>query len=154
MISEQRIEAMKTHLQSKPLLVVAAAAILCFNAFILLVWWVLIPSDVQSNGAQIFLMIVWITVGWAIFNGHGWVRYAMITMTGVFVGEIINAREPMIEFFMAMSFDEKITKFLCVGCIGLLFTPAANKWYATERAARKAAESKNPNEKATTENVG
>ena len=142
--------AMKNLMNSRPRLVSIASSILAVNALILLIWWVFSPNGIQSNGAQMFFMIVWLTVSYAIYCGQGWVRYALIFMTVVFIGEMFNSRDPFFQFFAAMSVDEKLTKMLCVGCIVLLFTPEANQWFKSTRATRKSIENAHKSQSSTT----
>ena len=143
-------ETMKNLMNSRPRLVSSASSILAVNALLLLIWWVFSPSGIQSNGAQMFFMVVWLAVSYAIYYGQGWVRYALIFMTVVFVGEMFNAREPFFEFFAAMSLDEKLTKILCLGCIVLLFTKESNQWFKSTRATRKSIENAHKSQSSTT----
>lgn len=150
MDSDSFEDTMKNLLNARPRLVLIASSILAANALILLIWWVFSPTGIQSNGVQVFFMIVWLAVSYAIYYGQGWVRYALIFLTVVFVGEMFNARESFFEFFAAMSFDEKLTKLLCVGCIVLLFTKESNQWYKSTRATRKSIENAHKSQNSTT----
>lgn len=125
--------------KDKPQLVKVVAALLVFNSALLLFWWFFFAGDVQSNGAQLFFMILWLSFAWAVYHGLGGVRYALLLLIIVFVGEVINSRAPA-EFLWQMSFDEKVTKAVGIICFFLLFTPAPYQWYRNIKLAYKAEE--------------
>lgn len=121
---------------SRPALVRSTAALLGLNALILLGWWVIFPSDVGSNGAQLFFILLWGAIAYAIYRGHSWVRYAIAVVVVAGFVEFINANAPG-ELIRTLSWDEKITKSIGVVALILLFYPNSHRWYKFVKETRK-----------------
>lgn len=122
--------------QSRPQLVGLVSGLLGLNAVILLGWWILNPSDVESNGAQLFFILLWGTIAYAIYRGHSWVRYAIAVVVIAGFVEIINAHAPS-ELISKLSWDEKITKAIGLLAVLLLFYPISHRWYKSVKETRK-----------------
>ncbi len=121
---------------SRPELVRSVAALLGLNAVILLGWWVVFPSDVESNGAQLFFILLWGAIAYAIYRGHSWVRYAIAVVVVAGFVEIINAHAPG-ELIKTLSWDERVTKLIGVAAVVLLFYPSSHRWYKFVKETRK-----------------
>lgn len=121
---------------SRPPLVRFATGLLALNAVILLGWWILIPTDVESNGAQFFFVLMWGAIAYAIYRGHSWVRYAIAIVVVAGLVEIINAHAPS-ELINSLSWDEKITKSIGLIAVFLLFYPISHRWYKSVKETRK-----------------
>ena len=122
--------------ESRPQLVRFVAGLLGLNAVVLLGWWILVPSDVESNGAQLFFILLWGTIAYAIFRGHSWVRYAIAVVVVAGLVEIINAQAPG-ELINKLSWDEKISKSVGLLAVVLLFHPISHRWYKSVKETRK-----------------
>ena len=122
--------------ESRPQLVRFVAGLLGLNAAILLGWWILIPADVESNGAQLFFILLWGTIAFAIFRGHSWVRYAIAVVVVAGLVELINAHAPG-ELIKTLSWDEKISKSVGLLAVVLLFHPISHSWYKSVKETRK-----------------
>lgn len=125
--------------QSRPPLVRFVAILLGLNAVILLGWWVMIPTDVESNGAQLFFILLWSAIAFAIYRGHSWVRYAIVIVVLAGFVEIINAQAPS-QLFTTLSWDEKITKSVGLASLMILFYPTSHRWYKLVKETRKSYE--------------
>ena len=121
---------------TRPPLVRSVAALLGLNAVILLGWWVIFPSDIGSNGAQLFFILLWGAIAYAIYVGHSWVRYAIAVVVVAGFVEIINAHAPG-ELIRTLSWDERVTKLIGVVAVVLLFYPSSHRWYKFVKETRK-----------------
>ena len=122
--------------ESRPKLVRIVAGILGLNAVILLGWWIINPADIESNGAQLFFVLLWGTIAYAIYRGHGWVRYAIAVVVVAGLVEFLNTHAPS-ELINTLSWDEKITKSIGFVAVLLLFSPVSHHWYKSVKETRK-----------------
>ena len=116
----------------RPAIVNFAAVLLFINAVLILFWWILFPSDIASNGAQVFFIILWTSIAIAIYRGISWVRYATVILLLTFVGEVLNAKMPY-ELIANMNLAEQATKILSVIAIILVFVPQSHRWFREMR---------------------
>ncbi|MCY3883597.1 MAG: hypothetical protein OXG24_01640 [Gammaproteobacteria bacterium] len=128
-------------LMDRPITVSVASLLLVLNVFILTGWWAIAPDQVESNGAQVFFTILWLSVGISVFRGFGWVRYATFAVLVVFLIEVINTGEP-IEALQHMPLGDQASKFLALIALVLLFLPQSNQWYRQIREYAKALEAR------------
>lgn len=122
--------------ESRPQLVQSATGLLALNAVILLGWWIVVPADVESNGAQFFFILMWGAIAFAIYRGHSWVRYAIAVVVVAGLVEFINAYAPS-ELIRSLSWDEKVTKSIGLITVLLLFYPTSHRWYKSVKETRK-----------------
>ncbi len=102
--------------------------LLLLNVFVLLAWWIAVPQQVESNGAQLFFMIVWFSVSIAIFRGMSWVRYAIVVTLVVFLCEIMNSQQPM-NMVVQMGLGDQLSKSIALVAAILLFLPQSHQWF-------------------------
>ncbi|MCY4143432.1 MAG: hypothetical protein OXG08_07090 [Gammaproteobacteria bacterium] len=112
----------------RPRPVTIASMLLLLNVFVLLAWWIAVPQQVESNGAQLFFMIVWFSVSIAIFRGMSWVRYAILVTLAVFLCEILNSQQPM-SMVVQMGLGDQLSKSLALVAAILLFLPRSHQWF-------------------------
>ena len=78
-----------------PRSVTVGAALLLTAAGVVLLNWIVAPGTVQSNGGQVFFIMLWSVLGYAAFAGLGWVRIAMADAKGHSVfGDLDQTVEP------------------------------------------------------------
>ena len=136
MSTENTISYYQEISESRPPLVRVITVLLGLNAVILLGWWIVIPTDIESKGAQLFFIFLWGTIAYAIYRGHSWVRYAIAVVVVAGLVEIINAQAPN-ELLKTLSWDEKITKSIGLVAVLLLFYPISHRWYKSVKETRK-----------------
>lgn len=127
----------------RPRLVTIAAALLLFNVVVLFVGWIAAPAAIQSNGAQVFFMIMWFAVAISVYRGMSWVRYAIVAALVVFVCEILNAKEPL-SMVRQMGLGDQLSKSIGLVAVVLLFLPQSHNWYREVKEYSRA-----PTKKAT-----
>lgn len=129
-----RVEVLNNTLEApnfagrRPRAVQIASTLLLLNTFVLLAWWISAPQQVESNGAQLFFMILWFSVAIAIFRGMSWVRYAIVVTLLVFLCEILNAKQPM-NMVLAMGLGDQLSKTIALLASVLLFLPQSHHWF-------------------------
>lgn len=123
----------------RPITVSVASLLLVLNVLVLIGWWLIAPSDIESNGAQIFFTILWFSVGISVFRGYGWVRWAILAFLIVFLVEILNTGQP-IGAMQQMSFGDQASKSMALVALVLLFLPQSHQWYKQIKAYAKALE--------------
>ena len=117
---------------ARPLLVTFATVLLALNAVLLFIWWVFLPGQVQSNGAQFFFIILWSSIALAIYRGISWVRYAIVVLLVTYVGEVLNAQAPL-EMLSAMNTGHQTIRIVTVLTLVLLFLPQSHQWFREMR---------------------
>ena len=110
------------------MLVTIASALVGVNAALLLVWWVFLPDQVQSNGAQFFFIVLWTSVAFAIYRGISWVRYGIAVLFVTYVGELLNAPVPM-EMLSTMNHGHQTIRIVTLVALVLLFLPQSHQWF-------------------------
>lgn len=128
-------------LMDRPITVSIASVLLVLNVLILTGWWAIAPDQVESNGAQVFFTILWLSVGISVFRGFGWVRYATLAVLVIFFVEILNTGEPLAAL-LYMPLGDQASKSLALVAVLLLFLPQSNQWYKQIREYAKSLESK------------
>lgn len=123
----------------RPSTVKVASALLVANSLILVAWWFIEPSGVESKGAQVFFSILWLSVGISVFRGYGWVRYATFVVLVIFLVEVINTGTPM-SALQHMSFGDQTSKGIALVALVLLFLPQSGRWYKQIREYAKTLE--------------
>ena len=117
----------------RPGLVTIAGALLAVAAAALLGEWVLMGGVVESNGAQVFFILLWGYLAVATLRGHGWVRGAIIAILMVTVWGFVNASS-WTAALAATSTGALFGKTLAVAALALLFLPATTEWFRSRRA--------------------
>lgn len=123
----------------RPMTVSVASLMLLLNVPVLIGWWLIAPSDIESNGAQVFFSILWFSVGISLFRGMGWVRYAILAFLIVFLVEILNTGEPL-SAMQQMPLCDQASKSMALAALILLFLPPSNQWYKQIKEYVKALE--------------
>ena len=116
-----------------------ASLILLLNVPVLIGWWLIAPSNIESNGAQVFFSILWFSVGISLFRGMGWVRYAILAFLIVFLVEILNTGEPL-SAMQQMPLCDQASKSMALVALILLFLPPSSQWYKQIKEYVKALE--------------
>lgn len=110
----------------RPLLV--GACLLEFNSFLLLIWWLVFPEDVSSNGAQVFFIMLWFSAAWGLILGEGWIRIGIACLLIAFIWGIVN--QPSIsEAFTKLNFADVASKFVALVAVLLLYLPTCHRWF-------------------------
>ena len=125
----------------RPITVSVASLLLGLNVLVLIGWWLIAPSDIESNGAQVFFTILWFSVGISVFRGYGWVRWAILAVLIVFLVEILNTGQP-IGAMQQMSFGDQASKSMALFALVLLFLPQSHQWYKQIKEYAKALEAR------------
>ncbi len=128
-----------SQVMDRPITVSVASLLLVLNVLILVGWWLIAPSDIESNGAQVFFTILWFSVAISVFRGYGWVRWAILAVLIVFLVEILNTGEP-IGAMQQMPFGDQASKTMALVALILLFLPQSHQWYKQIKAYAKALE--------------
>ena len=109
---------------------------MAFNAVILLLWWMLFPSAVVSNGGQVFFILLWLGVAWGIYLGEGWIRVGLAAIVIAFAWGLIN-QPSILEGLGNSTFAEVLSKLTALIAVVLLYLPPANLYFR-ESKERKA----------------
>ena len=118
----------------RPLLV--GASLLECNALLLLLWWLIFPEDVSSNGAQVFFILLWFSAAWGLVLGEGWIRIGIVCLLLAFVWGIVN--QPSIATaFVKLNFAEILSKLVALVAVVLLYFPATHRWFKDRTAAQR-----------------
>jgi hypothetical protein len=123
----------------RPITVSVASLLLVLNVLVLVGWWMIAPSDIESNGAQVFFSILWFSVGVSVFRGYGWVRYAILAVLIVFLIEVLNTGQPL-GALQQMPFGDQASKSMALVALVLLFLPQSNQWFKQIKEYAKALE--------------
>ena len=110
----------------RPLLV--GAGLLEFNSVLLLIWWLVFPEDIASNGAQVFFIMLWFSAAWGLLLGEGWIRIGIACLLVAFVWGIVN-QPSMIEAFTKLNFAEVASKFVALIAVSLMYLPTCHLWF-------------------------
>ena len=108
----------------RPLSVTVAIGILIFNAVLMLTWWAVQPEQIVSNGSQVFFMTLWLMMAGLLYIGSGWVRYAAIVLSLLFVFAWYNTGDSNTDNLGTIS-----AKVLAVIATALLFLPQSHRWF-------------------------
>ncbi len=115
----------------RPLLV--GACLLEFNSFLLLVWWLVFPEDIASNGAQVFFIMLWFSAAWGLLLGEGWIRVGIACLLIAFVWGIVN-QPSMTEAFTKLNFADVASKLVALIAVSLLYLPTSHRWFKSRAA--------------------
>jgi len=115
----------------RPLLV--GACLLEFNSLLLLVWWLVFPDDISSNGAQVFFIMLWFSAAWGLLLGEGWIRIGIACLLIAFVWGIVN--QPSIgEALAKLNFADVASKLVALVAVSLLYLPTSHRWFKSRAA--------------------
>lgn len=117
----------------RPLL--ASALLLAFNSLLLLVWWLLFPGDVASNGAQVFFILLWFGAAWGLLLGEGWIRVGIICLLAAYVWGLLN-QPSLAEGLAKVNIADQLSKFIALAAVILLYVPKSHQWFKAEAAAK------------------
>lgn len=125
---------MATVLPERPKRITASALLLAGGALVLVGAWGVGIDTVESNGARVFLFVVWSYLAWSVYSGGGWVRWALVAVFVVTVWGWLNA--PSWALAIGATTGGEITaKALALVALGLLLNRPARTWFATVRKA-------------------
>lgn len=117
----------------RPLL--AGACLLEFNSLLLLIWWLIFPEDISSNGAQVFFIMLWFSAAWGLLVGEGWIRIGIACLLIAFIWGIVN--QPSInEAIAKLNFADILSKLVALVAVVLLYLPASHRWFNSRRALK------------------
>ena len=123
---------MERSLPARPKQVVAGSWLLAAGAVVLCVPWLVGLDAVESNGARVFLVVVWGYLAWVVRAGGGWARWAIVAIWIVTIWGLINA--PTLDAALAaLTFGEVAAKTIAVAAFCLLMHPASKQWFAAAR---------------------
>lgn len=116
----------------RPTQVVAGAALLLGGGALLALAWALGVDTVDSNGARVFVVVVWGYLAWVVYGGGGWARWAIVGVFAVTAWGSVNAPsfDAVLDDFTV---GEIVAKALALAALGLLLHPAARQWFAAVR---------------------
>ena len=116
----------------RPRIVSIASYLLAGNALFLLLWWLIMPETVASNGAQVFYTILWGSASVALYLGIGWVRHGIFAILIVsFVG-LLNTTN-MWDGWSAFNFADQLTRLVACGATVSLYLPISQHWFSHMR---------------------
>ncbi len=116
-----------------PRTLLAGACLLEFNSLLLLIWWLIFPEDVPSNGAQVFFIMLWFSAAWGLLVGEGWIRIGIACLLVAFIWGIVN--QPSInEAIAKLNFADILSKLVALVAVVLLYLPASHRWFNSRRA--------------------
>lgn len=99
-----------------------------FNSILLLIWWLIFPEDVSSNGAQVFFIMLWFSAAWGLLLGEGWIRIGIACLLIAFVWGIVN--QPSIgEALVKLNFADVLSKLVALTAVLLLYLPTSHRWF-------------------------
>ncbi|MCY4656906.1 MAG: hypothetical protein OXC80_08820 [Gammaproteobacteria bacterium] len=106
------------------MLVTVAIGLLVFNAVFLLLWWLIFPEQIESNGSQIFFVVLWLMMSGLLYLGAGWVRYASVVLGILFVLAWYNTAGNNMDTYATM-----LAKGISLTATVLLFLPPSHRWF-------------------------
>jgi len=113
----------------------AGACLLEFNSLLLLIWWLIFPEDISSNGAQVFFIMLWFSAAWGLLVGEGWIRIGIACLLIAFIWGIVN--QPSInEAIAKLNFADILSKLVALVAVVLLYLPASHRWFNSRRALK------------------
>lgn len=128
--------AVDKQMPERPQVVRLGSALFFLNAAVLFISWAFLPESTTSNGATVFFILLWISVGFSVYYGFGWVRYATLVVLLAFVWGLFNA--PSVDRFLAdMSTAEITSKIIPLFALIMLWIPDANSWFRTMQSQRE-----------------
>ena len=105
-----------------------AAAALFASALVMLMVWIVYPDQVDSNGGQIFFIMLWTLLGYVATRGGGWVRYAIAAVFVVALWGLVNTAAPL-ESIAGHTPAEILCRALQAGALVLLYLPQSHRWF-------------------------
>lgn len=113
---------------ARPRTVSIASYLLAGNALFLLLWWLIMPQTVVSNGAQVFFIILWGSSAAALYLGISWVRHGILAVLVVsFIG-LVNTTNVW-EGWSAFNFGDQVTRLVAFGATVPLYLPISRRWF-------------------------
>ena len=108
----------------RPMLVTIAVTIFSFNAILMLIWWLVLPDEIVSNGSQVFFVLLWLMMAILLYIGAGWVRYASIALVVLFAMAWYNTTGTNTD-----SLGTSIAKVMSLIATALVFLPTSHRWF-------------------------
>lgn len=115
-----------------PMPLLIGSGILAFNAVMLLVWWVLFPEQVPSNGAQVFFIMLWLGAAWGIVSGESWIRVGIVAVLCIYVLGLMN-QPSLIEGFSKINPSDHLSKLLALVAVVLFYEKSTRHWFKALR---------------------
>ena len=123
---------MERNLPARPKQVVAGSWLLAAGAAVLCVPWLVGLDAVESNGARVFLVVVWGYLAWVVRVGGGWARWAIVAIWIVTVWGLVNA--PTLDAALSeLTFGGVAARAIALVAFCLLMHPASTRWFAAVR---------------------
>ena len=121
-------------LPARPAAALLAAALLLGGAAVLLLAWLLRVDDVASNGARVFFVVLWTYLAWAVYQGGGWVRIAILAVFVVTAWGAFNAPSAT-QALQAMPAGDQLARLLAFVALAAMLSPSAHRWFAAAKHA-------------------
>ena len=115
-----------------PRTIFIASALFTCNSVLLILWWLVFSEDVQSNGAQVFFIVLWISAAWGLRAGEGWIRAGVVCLLIAYVWGLIN-QPSILEGLAKINLADQLSKLLALVAVILLYLPGANRWFKSRR---------------------
>ena len=123
----------------RPRTISIAGYLLFANAICLLLWWILHPQSVESNGAQVFFIVLWLSSAVALLLGIGWVRHGIFAICIVSVIGIANAPSIWIGW-SALNIADQVSRVVALIVTVLVYLPSSRQWFLYMREQQLARE--------------
>ncbi|MCE2436423.1 MAG: hypothetical protein J4F97_00195 [Pseudomonadales bacterium] len=126
----------------RPKSISLAVLLICANVVLLVLFWVLAPAEVKSNGGQVLGIVFWCWMAWACAFGHGWCRWFVLVAlvafaVGVYNSGMVHAWGDALDQ-LARHSDPVTTTTKAMGVViaALLFLPTSRRWFRQHRVSR------------------
>lgn len=127
---------MSVELSKRPRTVVLGSVLMLGSALALILAWAFGIDAVDSNGARVFSVILWLFLSWNAYCGAGWVRFAIFAIFGIAIWGAVNS--PSLDGLLAgMAVGEIASKALALGALVVLFLPGSGRYFSAAAAAAK-----------------
>ena len=109
--------------------------LLACNSVLLLVWWLIFPEDIASNGAQVFFILLWFGAAWGLLIGEGWIRVGIVCLIVAYLWGLIN-QPSLAEGLAKVNLADQLSKFIACIAVVLLYVPKSHQWFKEEAASK------------------
>ena len=117
---------------ARPRTISIASYLLALNALCLLLWWLIMPETVISNGAQVFFILLWGSAAISLYVGIGWVRHGILAVLLVSVVGLLNTTNTF-DGWTALNLADQVTRLVALGAVVALYLPNSRHWFSRMR---------------------
>ena len=114
----------------RPLLI--GTGLLTFNSILLILWWIAFPSNVPSNGAQVFFILLWFGAAWGLLLGEGWIRIGLVALLIAFVWGLHN-QPSFLAGLANINAADILSKLVALVAVVLFYLPTSREFFKSHR---------------------